>query len=154
MKIFKNSFSNLKKILLTVALAFAILLPPTLPAATPNYDIAVPGVVVIPFHLSGQYTATTANAVRFVMPFKCRIIGVGAIARASGGTSPTLTLDLYDDATLVLASSLTVTATGYNEGVISNPSVSDESVMAINLNIGGTSPTWNDIVVFMTVIRE
>lgn len=139
-----------------LAVLVVLVAPPPAPAlaATQNYAIAVPGVVVIPFHVSGQYTATTANVITFAMPFKCRLIGVGATARASGGTSPTLTVDVLDDSVSVLSAAISITAGTYSEGTIANAVVADESVMTVTLTIGGTSPTWNDITVLITGVRE
>lgn len=127
---------------------------PSVRAATQNYAVSMSGVVVVPFHVSGQYTATTNGVIRFAMPFKARVIGVGASARASGGTTPTLTVDLLDDGVSVLSAPIAVTAGSFAEGAIANASVADESVMTVNLAITGTSPTWNDITVFVTVLRE
>lgn len=149
----------LKKFFVSTLIALCVLLgafsaPAT--AATPNYAVAIPNIVVIPFHVSGQYTATTANVVKFNMPFKARLIGVGATARASGGTTPTLTVDLKDDTVSVLSSAISITAGTYSEGtlVTANQPVLDESVMTVDFTIGGTSPTWNDITIFITAVRE
>lgn len=151
-----NPTKFLKRVAIISALAIALFFGATesAPAATPNYSIAVPGVVVIPFHVSGQYTATTSGVVRFAMPFKCRLVGIGASARASGGTSPTLTVDLLDDGVSSLSSPISVTAGSYTEGAVANAVIGDESVMTVNLTIGGTSPTWNDITILLTVLRE
>ena len=140
--------------LLAIAMLAGAFTAPSAIAATPNYAISQPGVLVIPFHISGQYTATTANVVKFAMPFKCRIVGVGATARASGGTTPTLTVDLKDDTVSALSSAIAITAGTYSEGTIANAVVADESVMTVDFTITGTSPTWNDITVFITVLRE
>ncbi len=150
----KQIFGLAKGLILSLALMLAVALPVAAPAATQNYSPAVSGVVVIPFHISGQYTATTANVVKFKMPFKARLIGVTATARASGGTTPTLTVDLKDDTVSALSAAISVTAGTVSEGTIANAAVLDESVMTVDLTIGGTSPTWNDITVFLTVLRE
>jgi hypothetical protein len=142
--------------IITVAFALAALLPVPQPAsaATPNVAVGAGSVVVIPFHVSGQYTATTNNVIKFAMPFPCRLLGVGAIARASGGTSPTLTVDLLNGGTSVLSSAISITAGTYSEGTISTATVADEAVMSVNLTIGGTSPTWNDITILITAVRR
>lgn len=121
-------------------------------AATQNYITDV-SVQVIALHISGQYTATTDPVSKFKMPFPCRIVGVSATARASGGTTPTLTVDLEDDTVSVLSSAISVTAGTVSEGTIANAAVVDESVMEVVLTIGGTTPTWNDITVLVTVVR-
>ena len=138
-----------------VMLMAAALLPvPAVHAATPNVTVGAGQVVVIPFHISGQYTSSTTAVIRFAMPFPCTILGVGASARASGGTSPTLTVDLLKGGVSVLSSAFSVTAGAYSEGTVSTSAVADESAMTVNLAIGGTSPTWNDITVFITVQRR
>lgn len=154
MKILKQAFTFAASLALAALLAVTASLPVPVNAATQNYSGAINGVVVIPFHISGQYTATTASVVKFAMPFPCRIIGVGATARASGGTSPTLTVNLLDDGVSALSGAIAITAGTYAEGTIANAVVADESVMTVDLTIGGTSPTWNDITVLVTVVRE
>lgn len=131
----------------------ALFLPPAM-AATPNYSQAVTGVEVIPIQLSGQYTADVTAVTRFALPFPARVVGVSASARASGGTSPTLTVDLQDDGTSILSSPVSVTAGSVAEATISTLAVADESVMTIDLAIGGTNPTWDDITVFVTAVRQ
>lgn len=147
-------FNSFLAVLSIIALGFLATVTPQRAAAdTTNYAVSMPGVVVIPLHISGQYTATTDPVAEFKMPFPCRIVGVSATARASGGTSPTLTVDLEDDGTSVLDSAISVTAGTVAEGTVSNAAVTDESVMEVVLTIGGTSPTWDDITVLVTVVR-
>lgn len=153
----KTLFTPLRAMLAVVcaALAVAVAVPvPATYAATPNISVASGSVVVIPLHISGQYTASTTAVARFAMPFPCRVIGVGASARASGGTTPTLTVDMLVGGTTILSSAISVTAGAYAEGTISTPVVADEAAVTFNLTIGGTSPTWNDITVLVTVVRE
>lgn len=123
-------------------------------AATPNYSPAISGVTVIPFHVSGQYTANTTAVVRFAMPFACRLIGVGASARASGGTTPTLAVDVKEGGTSVLSSAISVTAGSYTEGTISDTAIADEGAITVDFTIGGTSPTWNDMTIVLTCVRQ
>lgn len=121
-------------------------------AATPNQAPAAP-VQVIAFHLSGQYTATAADVVKFNLPYAAQLIGVQATARASGGTSPTLTVDVQEGAGSVLSSAMSITAGTVAEGTITDASLADEAAMTVDLTIGGTSPTWNDITVLLTLVR-
>lgn len=153
----QNIFSRIGNTIIAVMLACAFAIVAALPAAnaaTPNYSTAIGGVVLIPLQLSGQVTATTTSVVKFAMPFKAKIIGVSATARASGGTSPTLTVDLLDDTVSALSAPLSITAGTVAEATIANAAVADESIMSVNLAITGTSPTWNDITILVTVIRE
>lgn len=144
-----NSFFVLLGLVLS-----AFLFSAPVAAATSNYSQAITGVEVISIQLSGQYTANTTAVSRFALPFPARVVGVTAAARASGGTTPTLTVDLLDDGTSVLSAPVSVTAGSVSEGTIANAAVADESVMTINLAITGTSPTWNDITILVTVVRQ
>ena len=125
-------------------------------AATPNVAVGAGQVVVIPFHISGQYTASTTAVVQFNMPFPCQVLGVGATARASGGTTPTLTVDVLKGATpaSILSAPISITAGTYSEGTVATAAIADESPITVDLAIGGTTPTWNDITVLITVARK
>lgn len=137
-----------------VAVGAAVaLLPPPAVAQTPNYAVSQPGVVVVPFHISGQYTATTAGVIKFDLPFKARVVGVQANARASGGTSPTLTVDVLAGGTTILSSAISITAGTVSHGTISTAALADEASITVDLTIGGTSPTWNDITVVLVLVR-
>jgi len=122
-------------------------------AATTNYAEVVTGVQVVPFHISGQYTATAADVIQFQIPFKAKVLGVSATARASGGTSPTLTVDVQEDGTSILGSAISITAGTVSEGTVSDSTLADESSITVDLAIGGTSPTWDDITVLLTLRR-
>jgi hypothetical protein len=151
----RNSvFATAIAALVGAVLMFAAAFPVPVQAATPNYTASNPSVLVIPFHISGQYTATTAGVVKFNLPFRARLVGIGTNARASGGTSPTLTVDLKVTGVSILTAPISVTAGTYAEGVIGTSSqIPDEASVTVDLNIGGTSPTWNDITVLLTLIR-
>jgi len=122
-------------------------------AATKNYSEVHPGIQMVPFHISGQYTATTTGVVKFLIPFKAQVLGVSVTARASGGTSPTLTVDVKEAGVSILSSAISITAGTVAEGTVSDGSLADESAVTVDLTIGGTSPTWNDITVILTLRR-
>ena len=150
--IFQKTPSLIAMLLTSIMLLFSFAVVSQ--AATQNYSVAIPGVQTLPLHLSGQYTVTETGVVQFAIPFKCRVVGVTASARASGGTAPTLTVDVQDDAVSILSAPVSVTAGTVTEGSISNPVLIDESVITVNLAITGTSPTWDDITVLITMVRE
>lgn len=127
---------------------------PVAQAATPNYPIGTPGIGVLTFQYDGQFTATTNPVSKFVMPFAARLLGISGTCRASGGSSPTLTIGLEDDTVSVLSAAFAVTAGTVAEGTISTPVVADESVMEIVFTIGGSSPTWDDCTVLITYQRQ
>lgn len=135
-----------------VAFLAAMIPAPPAQAATPNYAPAF-NVTPIVLHISGQYTTTTTGVAKFNIPFKARVIGVGASARASGGTTPTLTVDVKTAGATILSAPISVTAATYTEGVITTPVLVDESALTVDFTIGGTTPTWNDMVVVITVVR-
>lgn len=137
-------------VLIVLVTSFA----PQARAATTNYSLATPGILVLPFHFDGQFTATTDPVAEFKMPFAANLIGISGTCRASGGTTPTLTIDLEDDGTSVLSAAFAVTAGTVAEGTISTASVVDESVMEIVFTIGGSSPTWDDCTVLITLQRQ
>lgn len=123
-------------------------------AATPNVTPAAGQVVVLPFHISGQYTATTAAVARFTLPFEASVLSVQASARASGGTTPTLTVDVMEAGVSILSAPVAVTAAAVSEATVADANLADESAITVNLAIGGGSPTWNDIVVLVTLFRK
>lgn len=145
---------TLKHALIGAALALAAMaMIPSAVADTQNYGLGVPEQVV-PFHISGQFTATTAGAIRFKLPFPAKLVGVSATARASGGTTPTLAIDVKEAGTTVLSAPIAITAGTVSEGTVTDSLLADESIITADLTIGGTSPTWNDIVVLLTVVRR
>ena len=151
-----NTFLLFRKITATLVLALLSVLfviPQPAQADTTNIPSAIPGVVLIPLHFDGQFTATTNPVAKFKIPFACRLLGVSANARASGGTAPTLTVNIEDDGVAALSSAISLTAGTVSEGTIANAAIADESVIEIVFTIGGTSPTWDDVTVVLTVVR-
>lgn len=142
--------------LAAIVLAASFLLPVAsvpVQAATTNYPPSVP-VYVVPFHISGQYTATATGIVKFNFPFKAQVVSVQANARASGGTSPTLTVDVMTAGVSLLSTPVAITAGTVAEATLATATtIADEDAVTVNFAIGGTSPTWNDITVVLTVVR-
>jgi hypothetical protein len=143
-----------KSILFIFLMSLFIALPAITLAATPNPSTSSTGYIMFPIQISGQYTSTTASVVKFKLPWPHKLLYVGAVARASGGTSPTLTVDLKMGGTSVLSSAMSITAGTITDGTISTSVLTDESTITVDLTIGGTSPTWNDITVFIAVKRQ
>lgn len=142
-------FKRIASIVIAAVLGLAVF---AAGAATPNYT-PNNAVVLVPFHVSGQYTASTTAVVKLTLPFKAKLIGVSATARASGGTSPTLTVDLLQGGTTVLSAPIAITAGTVAEGTVTTATLTDESTITVNLAITGTSPTWNDITILVTLVR-
>lgn len=147
MKIFRQSF-----ILVLLLISLFFMAGPSI-AATTNPSPASPGYMVLPIHVSGQYTATAAGVVKFKMPFPATVVHASATARASGGTSPTLTVDVLEAGTTILSSAISITAGTVSDGTLSDTALADEAAVTVDLTIGGTSPTWNDITVLLVLKR-
>jgi hypothetical protein len=146
----------MKKLCASISLVVILLVATLVPVAfavTPNPSPASAGYMVLPFQISQQYTATTTGVVRFNAPFPCRVMSVYASARASGGTAPTLTVDVKAAGTTILTTPVAVTAGAVSEAVISTPKITDEATITMDLNIGGTTPTWNDITILLVLKR-
>lgn len=122
-------------------------------AATTNASPASSGYMLLPFHISGQYTANTTAVAKWLAPMPCEIYHASATARASGGTSPTLSVVLKNGASTVSTIGA-ITAGTISEGALANTTVADEATLSIDLTIGGTSPTWNDITVLIGCKRN
>jgi hypothetical protein len=144
---------TLRHVLIGAALSIAALMAIPAVADTQNYGLG-PQQQIIPFHISGQYTATTASVVRFKLPYPVKLVGVSATARASGGTTPTLAIDVKEAGNTVLSAPVAITAGTVSEGTVTDSLLADESTITADLTIGGTSPTWNDIVLLLTVVRR
>jgi hypothetical protein len=123
-------------------------------AATVNISPASSNYHILTFPLNRQYTATTAGVLRFKMPYPAILITVQATARASGGTSPTLTVDILETAVSVLSAPVSVTAGTVSEATITDANIADEAVVTANLAITGTSPTWDDITIVLVIARK
>lgn len=136
---------------LFVGAALAGMVPSTAQAATQNYSTDV-NVTPVAITLSGQRTATVTGVASIKVPAKMKLIGVSATARASGGTTPTLTVDVLAASTSLLSAPFAVTAGAVAEGAIATATIADEAVVNINLAITGTNPTWDDISILLTFV--
>lgn len=154
------ALTRLKGLMFAAAIAAALVITgagaPAIYAQTPNVTVGAGQVVTIPILIAGQRTGNVTAVARFALPFPGDVLGVAASARASGGTSPTLTVDVMDDGVSILSAPVAVTAGAVAQATLAStvPAVADESVMTVNLAITGTSPTWDDIMVLITVSRK
>lgn len=128
-------------------------IPDRADAATTNFSEVVTGVQVVSLPIMGTYTATRTGIVTFQIPFKAKVLGVSAKARASSGTSPTLTVDVKEGGTSILSAPFSVYSSAVTEGTISDKTLADESTVSVDLTIGGTTPVWEDITTILTLRR-
>lgn len=147
MKIFRQSF------ILAMLLISLFVMTGLSSAATTNPSPASSGYMVLPIQISGQYTATTAAVAKFKMPFPATVVHASATARASGGTTPTLTVDIKEGASSILSSAISITAGTISDGTLSDTALADEAAVSVDLTIGGTNPTWDDITVLLVLKR-
>ena len=104
----------------------------------------------VSLHCCRQLTASVTDLFRFQMPFAATLIEVCAAARASGGTTPTLTIDVLEAGVTVLTTPISVTAGANAVAAPSDAAIADNAAVTVNAAIGGTSPTWDDITVLLT----
>lgn len=106
--------------------------------------------ITLPIIISGQYTATAAGVIRFPAWFAGRLKYLSATARASGGTNPTLDVDIQQGITSLLSSAVSVTAGSDAEATLAaDPTFAKDAVITIDLTISGTNPTWDDITLLL-----
>jgi len=104
----------------------------------------------VALHCARQLTASVADLFAFQMPFAAKLVEVSATARASGGTNPTLSIDVKEAGTSVLSSPMSITAGTVTIGTITDSSIAEDAKITVDATVGGTSPTWDDVTVFLT----
>jgi hypothetical protein len=120
-------------------------------AAIANTKLANPNsYFTVSFHCSRQLTASVTRLFAFQMPFAATAVEVSASARASGGTAPTLTIDVLEAGTTILTSPVSVTAGSNTVATPSDTAIADNAAITVNAVVGGTTPTWDDISVMIT----
>lgn len=148
----KTLFEKCRIFAAVIVIVIAMLLGSIADATTTNPSPASPGYIVLPIHISGQYTATAADIVSFKAPFPAEVVGCQLTARASGGTSPTLTITVQQASTTLCTAA--ITAGAVSEPTLSSTTIPDEAAVTIDFTIGGTSPTWNDMTVLLVLKRQ
>lgn len=116
-----------------------------------NINPATPGIIMLPLVIGGQRIATAAAVARFKLPFPATLLAVQASARASGGTTPTLDIDVQEAGTTLLSAAMSITAGAVTQGVIADKNLADEAEMTVDLAITGSSPTWDDIFLLLVL---
>lgn len=142
----------MRKLFLGVLAASLAVLSGLVGAATANYASAY-NIETISVMVAGQRTATVTPW-KQTLPYPAKLIGVTAYCRASGGTTPTLTIDIAEGGTSVLSSAISITADTIATGTISDSALADEATMTMVMTIGGTNPTWDDCSVLLTLLRK
>lgn len=119
---------------------------------TPNIPIGGAVTLLYPLLIAGQRTASVTAVYRAKLPRAYKVLDVQATARASGGTGPTLTVDVKAGGTSLLSAPVAVTAGAVAHATLaSGARVADEAELTVDLAIGGTLPTWDDIALQLTL---
>lgn len=123
--------------------------------ATSNVPpVAGSPVFQLPIFFAGQRGTDATDAAKWKAPFPFDVLSIQGSARASGGTSPTLAVDVLADGTSILTAPMAVaTGTTINEAGLATTRITDEQLVSLNLDFGGTSPTFDDVLIVITGVR-
>lgn len=125
-------------------------------AATTNPTPASPGYTPVVFQFA-SYTSSRTAVAKWKAPVGFKIVHASATARASSGTSPTLKVRGKNGAFTSYSTTVTVGTVRDCSLVASTPSTStlitDETVQTVDLVLGGTSPSFSDITLFLWLKR-
>lgn len=133
--------------------------------ARPTYAVSMPAVqtIVIPIvPMAAANAAFAAHTLKFLMPAKAKIVGIGLNVGVKSGTYSTGTLDVLNGATSLLAAAFDVAA-----ATAATPIQKEDTALAagaasvaagstINITTaesGGSSPVWNDVTVQIDYVR-
>ncbi len=123
--------------------------------AAPAYGSHVNNVVYFWLPL-GTRTADTTEATAIDAPFAGKLVLFEVTARASSGTSPTMTVDIQQGTTSLLSEVVSITADERTEATIATASTfTKDTRLSIDFDIGGTdTPTFSDITVLIGIERR
>lgn len=137
-----------------------------MPFNTPGLGAAE--IITIPVKIAGPITTTVTRAARFRLPYATDLIGISANARVVSGTAPTCAVDLQKSTTSAFAAparvsvlAATATLVAADTLVEASPSaaagvaqIDDERDLYIDLTVGGTTPSFTDIDINVTLMRR
>lgn len=145
----------MKRYLIFALMAVVTLAAGVALAATSNPSPASSGYTPVVIPIMGQYSSNRTGIVKFTAPAGYRVVNATATARASSGTTPTLTVDVKSGSTSMFSTPVAVTAGAIATAVLGTaPNIADESTVSVDLAIGGTTPLWEDITLFMLLKRR
>jgi len=116
---------------------------------TSNPAVGTPGYTPMVVQMSGAYSASTTGVVSWKAPTGYQIMNVSAVARASTGSSQTLKIR-GKNAGFVNYTGTVVAGTVNDLTTVASPSrMTDEGVQSVDLVLGGSSPVFTDITLFL-----
>ena len=144
---------KIKTILISAMLTLCITVGLAL-AATSNPSPASPGYTPLVLPISGIYSsASVPGLVKFKAPAKYRVATVNVAARTVTGTNPTMKVLLKSGAFTNYSGTLTAAATPTDLTAGSTTIIADESTVAVDLVLGGTTPKFRDLTLFILLKR-
>ena len=151
------------KSLLVLSLVLAIGCLAIMPAfaATDNPSPVSPGFSPMVIPIMGNNTSVRLNKVIWKAPVGYKIIHASAVARTVSGTSPTLKIRGKNGALVNYSGSIGQTTTPTDLKLApatavagSGPNMADEGLQSVDLIIGGTTPVWSDVTLFLFLKRK
>lgn len=122
-------------------------------AAIANSKLAAPkSYFTVPICRDGQFTTDTILS-KFQMPFAATLVEVSASARDIDTTDGTeaYSIDVLEGTLSVLSAVINLVADNtVVVGAISDSDISDNAAITVDLDVGGTTPTIDDITVLLT----
>lgn len=114
----------------------------------PRYGSHVNNVWYQTWHL-GTRTADVTEVVSFDAPFDGKLVLFEVTAKAATGTNPTLTADIQQGTTSLLASVVSFTAGARTEATLAtSTSFVKDTQISVDLDIGGTdTPTFTEVCI-------
>jgi len=116
---------------------------------TSNPAVGAPGYTPMVVQLAGSYSASTTSVVSWKAPTGYQIMNVSAAARASTGTNQTCKLRGKNGGFLNYTGSVVAGAVNDLSTVSSPSRMTDEGVQTVDLVLGGSSPVFTDITLFL-----
>lgn len=114
---------------------------------------STPGVQVLPFHFD-SVAADAVAALRFKLPFPAKVLGFSAAARARANGDNTLTANLKAAGTSLLSAPVAVAAGSTTEATIAGTGrIADEGEVTVDFDIAGTTPSFSDVTLLITIAR-
>lgn len=122
-------------------------------AATANPTPWAPGYtpVVITFN---NFTSTRNGAATWKAPTGYTVKHASVTARAVAGTNPTMKVRGKDGAFVRYSGTVNSAGTTKDLSLTATPTITDETAQAIDLVMGGTSPVFSDITLFLFLERK
>jgi len=123
-------------------------------AATTNPATGAPGYTPMVIPIFGSNTSTRISKVSFKAPSGYTIQHASAVSRVASGTNPTLKIRGKNSGFVSYSGTVASGSTPTDLKLASGAGFTDEGLQTVDLVIGGTSPIWSDITLFLFLRRQ